>query len=193
MFRNIWKELENIGNRETLEEMALPKDKVEKLCASLGEKICWHLIACGVYKNTLMCLSHWVEEIASWLDRINIKEVKTPSGRLKKRDYAKIIYRDNIGENLHDLESAIADFRDDNCATDKDKELSKYNKYVALSIDGKDYPYFDITNDLILNTYSMIEYFISKTTDILSRSGNGMTKDNWESLVLEIFHKYKIC
>lgn len=192
MFRNIWKDLEILNKRETLEEMALPKDKVEKLCASLGEKICWHLIACGVYKNALMCLSHWVEEIASWLDRINTKEVKTPNGRLKKRDYAKIIYHDNIGENLYDLESAIVDFRDDNCAKDKDKELSRYNKYIALSIDGKDYPYFDITNDLILNTHSMIEHFISKTTDILSRRGNGMTKDNWESLILEIFHRYKI-
>lgn len=191
MFSKIWRDLEKLSEQELLLEMALPKDKVESLSRQLGVKICEHLIMCGVYGNSLNCLSHWLDKLAAWFSRIDMKEVKTPSGKLKASSYAYNIYQYNIGENINDIESAIYDFRDDNCATDEEKEAAKHNDKIAKSIKDKTYPYFEITTDLILRVYNTIRATMLVTSEALSKKGI-MELASWKNTLREVFHKYGI-
>lgn len=182
----IWKYLDKLSDEELL-EMASPKKDLEAECDKQTETIFKHILLMGIYQSSLHAEEHWANEIATSLQGINRLTTKgTKSGKLKKDYYVLNVFL-HYGDEVRDIESRIHSFRHDFC---KPKTYSD-NPYIRIDQESpnKKYPYFEITNEMIIRTFKFYTSLAERASEVLSTK-NSYETVNFKNLVLEEYHKF---
>lgn len=147
--------------------MSFPrKDAIAKM-ASLSNNINEHIIECVVYRELRYnTISHWVDELAAWMARAN--KIKCNS-KLKKRDYLENLFG-SLGNDI----------------IDADVNLDEYRRKNRSLPENKQYPDFEITEQLIHDTYMAYQSVIECSLPILM-SDEILSTSQWSSILIKIF------
>lgn len=103
--------------------LSVVKDKLSSNSKVLNE----HVIKCVVYKDSLNCLDHWIDEITTWAYEASKHRCKS---KIKSKVYEGTLFA-WFGNDKTDCESNLLGF---------------YSKFV---IQLKKYPKFEIDQELI--------------------------------------------
>ena len=147
--------------------MSFPRKKALKLISDLADNIDEHIMECVVYQDMLSTTSHhWISELAVWMCKVNRIHC---SSKLKERDY------------IDSLFSAFG-------TTKEDAELNLSAYYSRIHRNGyyKDYPDFEITDELIDSLFEVYTQIKSICLPILV-SGEEKTIHEWIAILEPIF------
>lgn len=148
-----------------LNEMAISRQQALSVVDSYVVEYSNHLLKCIIFKNTTNTLNHWISEISNYFNEINNIKIK-PDNKKMREDY------------LYDyFFLASGDVEDDYSIIVKAFQLKE----------GKKYPKFKITKELIEEIYNTFLDFANYFAPILSRKNN--YNKNWFQLkILEYFN-----
>ena len=152
-----------------LHEMAFPRriviSKIEDRLEAYGN----HILKCVVYKDTFGSLDYWCKEISGLLeyfDSLNTKDSKP----LKSSVYNEIF--DEYANETSDFKACLLGFR-----------ISEERK--------KEYPFYEIDNDLVSRFEDVYIEIKNKVCDMLSEKIDYTSADYFNTIKI-IFNKYSI-
>lgn len=127
-----------------------------------------HVIECVVYSEIrYLTIRHWVKELAAWMNAAN--KLKCDS-KLKERDYLKSLFAE-FGNNVLDAEV----------------NLDQYKLHNSELPEDKQYPDFEITDNLVNNLFKAYQGVIKVSLPILM-SKDILKADEWVEILLPIFN-----
>lgn len=135
--------------------MSTPRAKALESIDRYADTFTKHLIKCVVFQNSTNDLEHWILELSNYLDFANSFTIKPSNKKLKASDYEDTLFG-YLGTTASDA-----------------KQMLKMFKFDC----GKDYPEFDITNELVKKTYSVFQAILHKVLPILSSKNDWDTED----------------
>lgn len=147
--------------------MAFPRKKALQLISDLASSVDQHIIESVVYKDVLTNVSHhWISELAVWMCKVN--RVKC-SSKLKERDYISALFS-TFGTTKEDAEL----------------NLSAYYSRICRANYHKNYPDFEITDELIDSLFYAYKEMQRICLPILV-SGEEKTVHEWIEILEPIF------
>ena len=156
-----------IKNSSAIYGMAFPRKKALKLIADLADNVDQHVIESVVYKDILTNTSHhWISELAVWMCKVN--RVKC-SAKLKEKDYIDALFS-SFGTTKEDAEL----------------NLSAYYSRTQIRDYYKDYPEFEITDELVNSLFVAYKEMKSVCLPVLV-SGEAISIHEWIELLEPIF------
>ena len=156
-----------VRTTQSIYGMAFPRSDALFKMKSYSNKINEHTIECVVYKQIkYLTVNHWVNELSAWMGRVN--KIKCDS-RLKARDYVQNVFG-SFGSDILDAEVNLDEYRIRNLDKPEDKQ----------------YPDFEISNDLILQLYNAYQSVIRTSLPLLM-SKEIYSVDEWKTNLLPIF------
>ena len=102
--------------------IAIPRNRGLQLIERESRPLVEHVAKVCLYQDTTSSLDHWFKEISEYLDIVCDAEIRTPSKRLKAKEYLKLL--DAFGETRHDVSIMLRSFN---------MELA--NKYYYVDVD----------------------------------------------------------
>ena len=123
-----------------------------------------HIIKCVVYKNKTNSLNHWIHEISNFLSLPFRYTIKPNKGRLKYEEYEDEIFG-YFGDESMDCEGALILFQ---------------------STVGKNYPEFDITDEIVDSLYQTVSRLKEIVIPLLV-SGKIMNSNEVYQLISPVF------
>lgn len=135
--------------------MAFKRRDAERHIATLSSVIVDHLIKCLVYGDSLHCYRHWVDdELTLWFSQIDTAYLKIDRKppKFRRDEYDEMIFG-QFGEDPHDCSICLSTFTAEYC-----------ERY------GGTYPDFDISSDLISDTYKAITELSRKMCSAIAAS-----------------------
>ena len=133
--------------------MAVDRPKAEKILKKNAETLQRHILKCVVYEDSTGNLKHWVEdEISEYLSIANDVVLKPDSKKCKPKFYEETLFS-FIGDAEIDAKTDLRLFLQDVLKT-------------------KEYPTFEITNDLIHRLYVVYQTFVNTFVPILSKKND---------------------
>ena len=139
-----------------LHEMAENRNKVLDNISSQYDSLVEHFVKLVVFKNTTNDFNEWSKTVADILDLCNRFLVKTKTGKLKSDEYLGNLFGIEDNFDLWDAENI----------------LTKFQRGI-----GKNYPKFEITDELInefFTKYSeLVKYFVPILSSDKSKTRRG--------------------
>ena len=145
--------------------MANSRSVVLDRFVSLSRNISSHVVKCIAYGDSYSCLDHWIHEVASWIHAANATKCKS---KLKAADYVDTLFG-YFGDDRADAENELQWF-----------QLS--HEYTHR------YSQFEITDDLINQTYSVFQNIITACVPILT-SKEVLSVPEWFSILKRVLDK----
>ena len=145
--------------------MANSRSVVLDRFVSLSRNISNHVVKCVAYKDSYSCLDPWIHEISSWIHAANATKCKS---KLKATDYVNTLFG-YFGDDRADAENELQWF-----------QLSSEYSHR--------YSQFEITDELIDQTYSAFHNVITTCVPILT-SKEVLSVPEWFSLLKPILDK----
>lgn len=147
-----------------LNEMAMSRQQALSIVDSYVVEYSNHLLKCIIFKNNTNNLNHWVNEIANYFDDINNIRIK-PDNKKVREDYLYNYFFLASGDIEDDYYLILKAFQ---------------NK------EGKKYPKFTITKELIEKIYNNFLDIANYFAPILSRK-NSHDKNWFQHRLMEYF------
>ena len=148
--------------------MAFPRKKALKIISDLSDNIDEHIIETVVYGELMPDTKHhWISELAVWMCKVN--RVKC-SSNLKEKDYINALFS-TFGTTKEDAEL----------------NLSAYYSKVHRNSYFKDYPDFEITDELIDSLFYVYKDITQICLPILASSEEKNIHE-WIKLLDPIFN-----
>lgn len=139
---------------------AFPMSKVKDKLLADSKQLNEHILKCVIYYDELHCLSHWIDEITSWVYKASTVSSKH---NISGKTYQNTIFS-WFGEDQRDCESNLYDF---------------YAKFVMKR---KSYPEFEISDYLIERLYHVYREFERDLIDMYTSKYNYSKSDYLEAV-----------
>ena len=169
IIRGRWHDmLRFVHGSESIMCMAYERPKALALLRKNDDTLSEHIIKCIVYDDSTGNYSHWVEdEICDYIYKANNITVKPKNKKPKKEDYISTLFA-SFGDSKNDAATNLGMFLIDNRNHRLDKQ----------------YPTFEITDELVSQLYNAYQNIISATIPILTTI-NDYTKDDFENIIYD--------
>ena len=152
-------------------EMAFNADFAKRKIKEKSERVNINVLKCTIYKTDKNNRSHWVGRIADWIDYANCIYVK-PRNKLSEKFYSDEFFG-VFGNEKSDAISNIKEFQNDN------RDNIESNK--------KSYDDFEITQEMINDTFAIYNLLKDKYSKILADKRNRYNRDNIYDMLMEDF------
>ena len=112
--------------------MASSRSDAIKRLESMKPDLESHIFRLGTYDDQFQCKNHWINEIATYLDRANKITIRSGSGKLDSRTYVDHLVG-GIGDTVEDAEVNALYFRNENR---REKQYPDFNPEDNKIIQG---------------------------------------------------------
>ena len=151
--------------------MGLERGPAREHVESYRKVLTDHIIECVVYKDSLGCYNHWIDEMSAWIDDVNTTQLKIKRNppKFKEHEYKEFLFG-LFGTTTSDARGAL----------------------VSYKANNRDYPDFDIDRQLVLKLYGASQDLSDSICDLLSRSKGRIDTDKQkiELLIHSILDEY---
>lgn len=135
--------------------MSLEKSKAERRIRGFSEEITSNIIKLCAYPDS-RDYQHWIDELATWFADINDIDVKPKGKKFSSDVYDELIFGE-FGTTLSDVRTCI-------------------DAWIIQNRKHKQYPEFEVTNELIRNVFMLVSELRDKFLKIFSSKNNADRK-----------------
>ena len=157
--------------KQYIRAMALDRNSAKEHVKSYRKVVTDHVIECIVYKNTLGCYRHWVDELTAWIADVNNTQLKIKRNppKFKQFEYKEFLFG-LFGTTTTDVKGALLSYKANNT----------------------DYPDFEITKDLVLTAYGCSQDLAEAVCYLLatSKGKNDTSSEDVKNTILSVLDEY---